>query len=75
MKHSLIKITAMSFLSMLSQVSMAHPGHDHAHWSSDPIHIITMVAIGTVIVGAFSYKYLLRKPKRLQQQEDKNHDA
>ncbi|WP_191601955.1 hypothetical protein [Marinomonas algicola] len=74
MKNTLTNRVVIICLSLVSQLGMAHPGHDHSHWSSDPLHIITLVAIGSVIVGAFAYKYVIRKPKKWPHQEGKGHD-
>lgn len=64
MMKQVFSTLAVSTLMMLSQVVQAHPGHDHSHWTSNPIHIITMVAIGTVIVGGLVYKQSSRLRNR-----------
>ncbi|KZX81280.1 hypothetical protein A3715_16490 [Oleiphilus sp. HI0009] len=35
---------------LLTAPAFAHPGHDHAHWLSDPIHLLTALAIAAVAV-------------------------
>ena len=47
--------TKLLVLSTLASTSaFAHPGHDHAHWLSDPIHALTVIAIvGGAAVGIF----------------------
>ncbi|MEO9655160.1 hypothetical protein ACUM5Y_05160 [Marinomonas dokdonensis] len=60
MKKLLSNLMVLSLAVLTSQVALAHPGHDHSHWTSNPIHIITMVAIGTVIVGGLVYKQTSR---------------
>jgi len=32
----------------------AHPGHDHVHWLSEPIHLLTLTAIAAVLVATGS---------------------
>ncbi|QUX98090.1 hypothetical protein C0J08_05935 [Marinomonas sp. CT5] len=61
-------------LLLISQVLQAHPGHDHSHWSSDLIHLLTILSVGGIIVGSFVYKQLLRRVKYLQR-EVENHDV
>jgi len=36
----------------LSNLSFAHTGHDHAHWMSNSIHIVTGLAIISVVAVA-----------------------
>ncbi|WOD08069.1 hypothetical protein [Marinomonas sp. GJ51-6] len=36
----------------VSQIAQAHPGHDHSHWMSGFIHLVTILAVGSVILGA-----------------------
>jgi hypothetical protein len=59
---------------VMSQIAQAHPGHDHSHWSSEPIHILTMSAIGGLIVSGLIYKQCIRRRKKFEQ-KDINHDA
>ncbi|MBJ7539699.1 hypothetical protein [Marinomonas transparens] len=73
MKQILTTSILLGLPLAFSQVAQAHPGHDHSHWTSEPIHILTMVAIGTVIVGGLAYKHMTRR-KNLKQKE-MNHDA
>ena len=39
--------TALVFLASfaLSNMALAHPGHDHEHWLSEPIHLLSVLAI------------------------------
>lgn len=51
----------------LAQFALAHPGHDHAHWSSNPIHLLTLAAlVGTGVVCAvlLSAKKRAKKAKQ-----------
>jgi len=39
---------------LFSTNAFAHPGHDHAHWLSEPIHVLTVFAIvGIALVGVY----------------------
>lgn len=60
-----IKLTSVVAISALSSVAIAHPGHDHSHWLSDPIHALSILAIGAVVVTAafVSKKKLSKKSK------------
>ncbi|RJG39541.1 hypothetical protein [Motilimonas pumila] len=42
-----IWLTLATSLMASSQV-MAHEGHDHSHWTSEPIHLITALAVAGV---------------------------
>ena len=33
---------------LLPAFAQAHPGHDHSHWLSEPIHVLTILAIAAV---------------------------
>lgn len=58
----LIKAVSGSSLLALSSVAAAHPGHDHGHWLSDPIHALTALAIGAVVTAAVvGYKKVTAK--------------
>ena len=44
----------IALAALVSSSAFAHPGHDHSHWLSDPIHVLTVVAIlGVAAVGVF----------------------
>lgn len=46
------KLIALS--ALVSSSVFAHPGHDHAHWLSEPIHVLTVLAIaGIALVGGY----------------------
>ncbi len=54
--------------ALLSTGAMAHPGHDHGHVLSDPIHFLTALAIaGVVVVGVF----VARSKKAKHKAQDK----
>ena len=50
----------VTVLAVLSSNAMAHSGHDHAHWLSDPIHVVTVLSISAI---ALAGGYLVRKNK------------
>lgn len=50
------KLFAASSLALLSTVASAHSGHDHSHWMSSSIHVLTIIAIGTIIGTVISLK-------------------
>ena len=69
-------LTAILFNVLLaaSQVVLAHPGHEKSHWLSELIHVLTVLAVGSIIVGGFVYKQFLRRRKKFEREEI-NHDA
>ncbi|RBP85553.1 hypothetical protein EBI01_02975 [Marinomonas rhizomae] len=73
MKYIITVMLCSVFLAM-SQGVLAHPGHDGSHWASDLIHALTVFAVGSIIVGGFVYKQLLRRRKQLEREEI-SHDA
>mgnify|MGYP000715764134 CR=1 FL=1 len=58
------KLASGTLLTTLSSLATAHGGHDHSHWLSDPIHILSVIA---VIAIAASATYLVKKKKQTQQ--------
>lgn len=60
------KALGISALFALSSQVLAHPGHDHAHWLSEPIHALTALAI-VAIAGTGAY--VLRKRTKSQKTE------
>ena len=55
--HSIL----LSLMLAFSQAVQAHPGHDHAHWASNYIHLLTIAAIAAVIVAGLVYKKVIRR--------------
>lgn len=51
------KLFSAAALALLSSVASAHAGHDHSHWMSSPIHVLTLIAAGTIIGTLVSLKY------------------
>jgi len=72
MKSIYVAILACVSLAM-SQLALAHPGHDHSHWMSEFIHVATVLSIGAVIVAGVVYKQSLRR--KSSKKGDMNHDA
>ena len=50
---SIITVMLCSVFLIMSQLAQAHPGHDDSHWASDLIHVLTVFAVGSIIVGGF----------------------
>lgn len=71
---SVFTILVLSSLLVISRLVQAHPGHDHSHWSSEPIHLLTMFAIASLIVSGLVYKQCIRRRRKLER-KDINHDA
>ncbi len=53
----------VAVLALVSSSAIAHPGHDHGHWLSDPIHVATVIAIAAIALvgGYFLIKHKLSK--------------
>ncbi len=54
---------------IFTPVALAHPGHDHGHWLSDPIHILSVIAMIGLLVASYS---LIRKNGRKKIQKIEN---
>lgn len=65
-------LLSLSFI--MSQIAQAHPGHDHSHWMSNPIHMLTIFAVAAVIVGGLVYKQFVRR-RNSTEKKDINYDA
>ncbi|MBB6520931.1 hypothetical protein [Pseudoteredinibacter isoporae] len=57
------KLTLGLMASSLSGMALAHPGHDHGHWAAEPIHLLTALAIASVI-GTAVYVYRKQKAEK-----------
>lgn len=73
---SILTVMLSSTLLVMSQVAQAqaHPGHDDSYWTSEMIHVLTVFSVGSIIVGSFVYKQLLRRRKKFER-ENVSHDA
>lgn len=56
MKKIVKSSAVLSALMAVSQVAQAHPGHDHSHWASNSIHLLTVLAVAAVVVVGVAYK-------------------
>lgn len=63
-----LKILLTLLVSVLPIMAHAHPGHDHAHWTSALIHSLPtigmFVLIGTCLVLAISYPFGKKQEKK-----------
>ncbi|WP_421850015.1 hypothetical protein [Marinomonas sp.] len=71
---SIIRVMLFSVFIVMSQLALAHQGHEYSSWSSQLVHVLTVFSVGSIIVGGFIYKQLLRRRKQLEL-EDICHDA
>ena len=52
-----MKKLLIATLSSVTAIAHAHPGHDHSHWMSQPIHWLTaMSVVAIVAVAAYQLK-------------------
>lgn len=63
-KHTLL----MAGLSTLPGLAIAHPGHDHAHWSGPLVHAMLFVSI--VAVVAMGGLLLRRRFQRIKLEKE-----
>ncbi len=64
-----LKKMAFPFIAFLclSEIAVAHPGHDHEHWSSYAVHGVYFVSLMALVVVAV---YAVRR-KRLTSKSQK----
>ncbi|MGH1438613.1 MAG: hypothetical protein ACRBBR_00770 [Cellvibrionaceae bacterium] len=48
-----MKTLLSAIILFISSQVQAHSGHDHQHWLSSPIHILTTIAIVAIIAVAY----------------------
>ena len=65
MKKVLINSSLSGLLLTFTQVAHAHTGHDHAHWTSEPLHLLTIAAVVAVVVAGLAYKKIIRNNKNV----------
>lgn len=63
-----MKTLLSSFALLTCGYTIAHPGHDHSHWLSEPIHLLSALAIVAVIGTA---GYVLKNSRRLEKNKEK----
>lgn len=57
------------FMLLLSSLAVAHPGHDHSHWSSDALHILFYgVTALTIALGGL---WIVKAKNKNSQKEEK----
>ena len=59
-----------ALLLTLSTSSLAHPGHDHGHWSSSAVHTLLVAAIVAIPAIAI-WVYRNQHKKAVQRRKDK----
>lgn len=48
-----------------SAAAIAHPGHDHAHWSSGPVHAWLLIgALAAVLTVAWTATWTVARQRR-----------
>ncbi len=56
MKKNFAQILLLSSVAF-GQAAFAHPGHDHGHWLSEPIHLLSLLAVaGLTAAGYAAYR-------------------
>ncbi|GLP97870.1 hypothetical protein [Paraferrimonas sedimenticola] len=55
-----MKYIMLLIASLLPSLAVAHEGHDHGHWSSGLIHLITLAAVVAVVAVAV---FLIKRNK------------
>ncbi len=61
-----MRLIAATLMAAASSSTLAHPGHDHNHWLSEPTHIILAVSIAAVVIVSAMF---LGKVLKVRQQE------
>ncbi len=54
------------FMLLISATALAHPGHDHADWFSDGIHLlhygtVALIVVAIVLIGILKTKRTSKK--------------
>lgn len=50
------KLFCASALTSLSTIAAAHPGHDQALWMNEPVHLLTTLSVGVVVLALVWFK-------------------
>jgi len=69
MKNFFLTLNGL-FAFFFSAVAFAHPGHNHSHWTSSTIHLITLAVVA--IIMAIAVTWLVKK---LFTKKDRNNHA
>ncbi|MGB0663430.1 MAG: hypothetical protein ACPGMR_06550 [Pontibacterium sp.] len=67
-KHTLLGLVAM-LSSLVAPFALAHPGHDHGHWTAEPLHVLFYAAIGVAAITATFAAVKMTKRNRLDKEE------
>lgn len=70
MKTGIIRLTTLAS-AVTAPLAFAHPGHDHSHWLSDPIHLLSMLAISALVAAGYTTYRVRKSSKKALQQENR----
>lgn len=60
----MLRTLTATLTGLTSTTALAHAGHDHSHWLSSPIHLLSILAIVSVVaIAAVVYKRKVAKIK------------
>lgn len=62
----MLRSVIATLAAFTSTAVLAHAGHDHSHWLSEPIHALSVVAIASIVgisVFALARKHAKQKQK------------
>ncbi len=61
----MLRILTAAFTGFTSTAALAHAGHDHSHWLSNPIHALSIFAVVSIVaVSAVALKRKVAKQKQ-----------
>ncbi len=72
MKNFFLTLNGL-FAFLFSAVAFAHPGHNHSHWSSGTIHLITLALIAIAMAVAVTWLVKKLSTNRKTKKENKSH--
>lgn len=58
-----------SLLVMVSTSVLAHPGHNHEHWSSNAVHFLYFVAIAAALSVAWKAVKSFQRTNKIKAQQ------
>jgi len=71
MRQSLLTTAAIATASV-STSALAHPGHDHGHWSSPALHAVFFLAVAVLTAGAGIWALRRSRRQRAQARSESN---
>jgi len=71
MRQSLLTTAAIAITSV-SAGALAHPGHDHGHWSSPALHAVFFLALAALAAGAGLWALRRSRRQRAQARAESN---